>query len=1048
MDIPNSLDVLNGDSLLKIPLWVQVFNTSFLKRSEELAILVSSSLGHLLEIYRPSFRETWGPYFRLRVMFEVAQPLPRGIPVHFSGINKVVWLELKYENLPDICFFCGRMRHSYNKGCMDYMKACDEALFPPELSKRLEAMNLTYQPGVATPTGSKASKKTNKPDSKDKFKRQTEMVNGEFAIKSFIPPRQTLLNTSKLSSKDNPGHPWIIMGDFNAFLFSQDKQGDATLSHLGFFGSDHQALELVTSTPPGSRMKDKSKRFHFENVWLKDPNWSQMFDQSRLPSTTSRPSLISLQHTPCALEVSAIGITKKISISKSTLVRLRKIWKWPAQLLFWDDRTIANIKDLQSKLEALLYKEETYWKQRARTQWLAQGDKNTRFFHRCTSHRKKINKIHKLHSPNGGIISDEEDSNKALLNEEFALDEIEKVFFQLPLDKAPGPDGFNSNFYKATWSTVRNDVLNAASSFLNGNGDVAPLNTTLITLIPKVKQPTSISEFQPISLCNIVYKIISKTIDNRLKLVLNNLISPNQSAFLPGRLISDNIIIAQEVAHSIKLKSRGKTRWMAVKLDMAKAFDRVEWPFIVAILRKFQFPYRFIQLIFACISTSTFQLNFNGKVVGSVIPSRGNGQNTSTTRDHWISGIRQVTPISPVPDKVESFITNSMTWDITTLHRYYPPHVVEQILAIPLPLTPSPDDQIWEYSKSGVYSVRFGYHLSLSSTSPPNIPSSSSPSPWRKNLWHLNLPAKVKHFAFRATNSTLPTAKNLAYRKIIHSPGCDRCGNLEESVSHALFYCQSIRRVSKGTQLYPYIFSCSSEIMFHDIADMIYTSLTKEEVELFLCTAWFIWFNRNKALKGQAQDQAHAILNLAHSYLAEFNSSLSASAPTSRPRHSLATTTWSPPASGLLKLNVDAAVSKNDGKAGFGGVIRNSEGLVVAALAQPYIGRGVVATLEAKSFLSMRRWCIDEHFQVQEVETDCKAIADALSHNKEDFTVFGYLICQIKEVLSLIPSARLSHVNRGANYLANKLAHRALGLDEVAIWIGDDPCDLIEFLSL
>uniref|UniRef100_A0A803Q8Z6 Zinc knuckle CX2CX4HX4C domain-containing protein n=1 Tax=Cannabis sativa TaxID=3483 RepID=A0A803Q8Z6_CANSA len=133
MDIPNSLDVLNGDSLLKIPLWVQVFNTPFLKRSEELAVLVSSSLGHLLEIYRPSLRETWGPYFRLRVMFDVAHPLPRGLPIHFSGINKVVWLELKYENLPDICFFCGRMGHSYNKGCMDYMKACDEAPFPPEL---------------------------------------------------------------------------------------------------------------------------------------------------------------------------------------------------------------------------------------------------------------------------------------------------------------------------------------------------------------------------------------------------------------------------------------------------------------------------------------------------------------------------------------------------------------------------------------------------------------------------------------------------------------------------------------------------------------------------------------------------------------------------------------------------------------------------------------------------------------------------------------------------------------------------------------------------
>ncbi|XP_060966357.1 uncharacterized protein LOC133034894 [Cannabis sativa] len=217
---------------------------------------------------------------------------------------------------------------------------------------------------------------------------------------------------------------------------------------------------------------------------------------------------------------------------------------------------------------------------------------------------------------------------------------------------------------------------------------------------------------------------------------------------------------------------------------------------------------------------------------------------------------------------------------------------------------------------------------------------------------------------------------------------------MEESVSHALFYCRSIRRVWKGTQFYPYIFANSSKILFHDVADMIYTSLTKKDVEIFLCTAWLVWFNRNKALKDQAHDPDHAILSLAQSYLEDYHSSQRIPTSSSHPSQMSAPTSWSPPAAGLLKLNVDAAVSQATGKAGFGGIIRNSDGLV---------------------------------------ETDCKAITDALSSHKEDISVFGDIIKQIKNTLSQFPAARLSHINREANTLADKLAHGALGLDEVAI---------------
>lgn len=102
------------------------------------------------------------------------------------------------------------------------------------------------------------------------------------------------------------------------------------------------------------------------------------------------------------------------------------------------------------------------------------------------------------------------------------------------------------------------------------------VNFTYISLIPKLKDPIMVSDFRPISLCNVLYKIIAKTLVNRMKLVLGDVISSNQSAFLFRRLISDNKILAYETLHSMKTQKYGKIGNMAIKVDMSKAYDRVE----------------------------------------------------------------------------------------------------------------------------------------------------------------------------------------------------------------------------------------------------------------------------------------------------------------------------------------------------------------------------------------------------------------------------------------------------------------------------------------
>lgn len=188
---------------------------------------------------------------------------------------------------------------------------------------------------------------------------------------------------------------------------------------------------------------------------------------------------------------------------------------------------------------------------------------------------------------------------------------------------ALGLDGMSPIFYKPFWHIVGQDVASTVLTALNSGTVHESLNSTFISLIPKINNPKKVADFRPISLCNVSYKLIAKVLVNRMKVVLSHVIFDSQSAFLSGRLITDNILVAFETLYYLKRKTQGKLGYMTLKLDMSKAYDRVEWTFLQKIMTQLGFSDVFINMIMACLSSVSYSVLLNGQPVGNIKPSRG-----------------------------------------------------------------------------------------------------------------------------------------------------------------------------------------------------------------------------------------------------------------------------------------------------------------------------------------------------------------------------------------------------------------------------------------
>uniref|UniRef100_A0A2N9I4P7 RNase H type-1 domain-containing protein n=1 Tax=Fagus sylvatica TaxID=28930 RepID=A0A2N9I4P7_FAGSY len=192
-----------------------------------------------------------------------------------------------------------------------------------------------------------------------------------------------------------------------------------------------------------------------------------------------------------------------------------------------------------------------------------------------------------LHDPSGFSLPPwaprVSDLEALSINTPVSAKDIKSCLWSFKPFKAPGPDGLHPGFFQKCWNTVGESVINEVKQIFI-SGKMPPyLNKTLISLIPKCLGPETLSQFRPISLCNTVYKIVTKIIVCRIRPIIGNLVSPYQAAFVPGRRGIDNVIIAQEIIHSMHRK-KGRVGQLVLKLDLEKAYDRLEWSFIQALL--------------------------------------------------------------------------------------------------------------------------------------------------------------------------------------------------------------------------------------------------------------------------------------------------------------------------------------------------------------------------------------------------------------------------------------------------------------------------------
>eukprot|EP00253_Pinus_taeda_P001536 PITA_01536 len=370
----------------------------------------------------------------------------------------------------------------------------------------------------------------------------------------------------------------------------------------------------------------RNKPFMFENAWLSHPNFTNNVEtwwREELNIQGSKMYMLQqkLKHIKSHLKVWNKNEFGDIFKAKR---------ETELKLIITDGFTEERQKltdALQEEWENRCLQEEIFWRQKSRIQWIKEGERNTKFFHKTTIAHRPHNIITKIKDSQGiELVSHSDIEENHNLNRPVSEEEVSEVIHEMQSGKAPSLDGFNVDFFKACWDTVKYDILEVVEDSRRFKKVLKALNASFIPPIPKQENAMTPDGFRPIALCNVVYKIISKVIANRLKPLPPSLISEEETCYVEVRQILNNIIQAHEVVHSLK---SNKQVGMIIQLDLAKAYDKLSWAYIRAILKAYGFDQNWIRWVMALVTSTSFSILLNGAPLRTFTPSRGLRQGDS-----------------------------------------------------------------------------------------------------------------------------------------------------------------------------------------------------------------------------------------------------------------------------------------------------------------------------------------------------------------------------------------------------------------------------------